>query len=298
MEETVCRENFFDFLELACRYNLEYARNVVMQFLLDNFDIISNPDQHKTKRSYMSRFLELPENVVVECLSNDSLEQSEKIKNEFDLFHLACKWLDHRKERQKSAGKLLRCIRYGHMNSEQLMELSCHRLVLQDDVCLERIMMAEEFLKDELSKPLYPQDLHTPRGDLEFVFLEVPDREELAFSCYNNRDLRVAQEMSPVGGGIMALSVQAVHVGHFVYLLGLVSGTGHYNNTFFRCHESWDHCVMLGRLEGSGRFWGAVGYCDEHIYMAGGILMHDWMMSHESSFHRHVAAGCFKYSIR
>ena len=309
IEETVIHRNLFDYLELAYKYNLDYATNVTIQTLLDNFDALFNQVHEgscELNGEYVSRFLELPEELVVHCLKSDTLVQGYVQKSnvsgeEMLLFHLACKWLEHKKERLKLSKKLLECVRLAHLTPDHLKEVSAHQLVSKDDKCLQRVLIAEEYLKDELAKPLYPEDLHTPRGDLEFVFIEVTDQDEhLRFSCYNNRDLRSTRDITPIGRGIMPLSVKSVHAGHFVYLLGILSGTGHYDNVMFRCHGNWDtdECLMLNALEGSGRFWGVVAYCDEHIYMAGGILMHDWMMSHEANFHRHVTATSFKYSIR
>ena len=114
------------------------------------------------------------------------------------LFHLACKWLEHKKERLKLSKKLLECVRLAHLTPDHLKEVSAHQLVSKDDKCLQRVLIAEEYLKDELAKPLYPEDLHTPRGDLEFVFIEVTDQDEhLRFSCYNNRDLRSTRDITP-----------------------------------------------------------------------------------------------------
>ena len=255
---------------------------------------------------HVSKFLEMPEELVIHCLKSDTLAQGHVDKSnvseeEFTLFHLACQWIEHKKERLKDTWNLLKCIRLAHLTPDHLKEMSSHQIVVKNDKCLQRVLMAEEYSKDELAKPLYPEDLHTPRGDLEFVFIEVADQDEhLRFSCYNNRNLHNMSEITPIGRGVMPLSVKSVQVGHFVYLLGILSGTGHYDNVMFRCHGNWDtdECFMLNALEGSGRFWGVAAYCDEHIYMAGGILMHDWMMSHEANFHRHVTPTCFKYSIR
>ena len=248
----------------------------------------------------------MPVELVIRCFKSDSLVQEREQRTsdsykEFMLFKLACKWIEHKMDRLKHCNKLLQCVRLAHLTPNLMKEVGSHRLVVNNDKCLNRVLMAEEYQKDELAKPLYPADLHTPRGDLEFVFIKVTDQDDhLTFSCYNNRDLRNNCRITPIGRGIMPLSVKSVHVGHFVYLLGILSGTGHYNNVLFRCHGSWstDECFMLNALEGSGRFWSAIAHYDEHIYLAGGILMHDWMMSHEANFHRHVTATCFRFSIR
>ena len=42
IEETVIHRNLFDYLELAYKYNLDYATNVTIQTLLDNFDALFN----------------------------------------------------------------------------------------------------------------------------------------------------------------------------------------------------------------------------------------------------------------
>ena len=309
MEETITLRNLFDYLELAHKYNLHNASNVTVQTLLDNFDTIFGPalnEKSEVNREYLCRFLEMPVELVIRCFKSDSLVQEPEQRNsdsykEFMLFKLACKWIEHKIDRLKHCNKLLQCVRLAHLTPNLMQEVGSHRLVVNNDRCLKRVLMAEEYQKDELAKPLYPADLHTPRGDLEFVFIKVADQDDhLTFSCYNNRDLRNNCRITPIGRGIMPLSVKSVHVGHFVYLLGILSGTGHYNNVLFRCHGSWstDECFMLNALEGSGRFWSAIAYHDEHIYLAGGILMHDWMMSHEANFHRHVTATCFRFSIR
>lgn len=308
IEETITRRNLFDYVELAYKYNLNYALNVTVQTLLDNFYTILEPvcdDSSHVKGDCLSRFLEMPADIIFPCFRSDTLVQSHAKSNaseeELTLFYLMCRWLEYKKERLKHSNDLLLCVRLANMSSEHVKEVSCHPLVLGNDKLLKRVLLAEEYLKDQLVKPLIPPDLHAPRGDLEFVFVEVAGQDEqLTFSCYNNRNLRTNHRITPISRGIMPLSVHSVHVGHFVYLLGILSGTGHYDNIMFRCHGSWDDekCLTLNALEGSGRFWGAATYCDEHIYMVGGILMKNWMMSQETNFHRHVTATAFKYSIR
>ncbi len=270
-----------------------------------------DPDTFEPVGCNMENLQNLSKELVHKFFKSDTLFMSEDFNErsvaeaERATFDVAARWIDYNEERASDAKDILRSIRYGLMAPEQLKEISTCKYVTNNDSLLKLIMEAEEFHRNELSKPLYPECLHHPRGDLQFMF-EDTDNEQgvLEFNGYDNRDFGMKyKDITPFPVPVLNMSIKAIQVGHFVYLMAITTGTGFYGNIMYRCSESWqgNDVKKLTALEGSGRFWAAsagLAFNGDHIVLAGGILMQDWMVSQEPNFHRHVTNSCFKYSIR
>ena len=283
--------------------------------MLQCFDMVHypqlDPETLQPIGCNMERFKNLPKELALRFFKSDNLfisvdfNERSVAEAEKALFDVAVGWIEHQEERVSDAEEILRCIRYGIMTSEQLKEVSTCKYVNSSNSCLKLIMEAEEFHSNELSKPLYPESLHHPRGDLQFIFEDVDnDQGVLEFTGYDNRDFMMKyKDISPFPVSVLNMSIKAIQVGHFVYLMAITTGTGFYGNVMYRCSASWQgkDLKKLTTLEGSGRFWAVAAgsaFNGDHIVVAGGILMQDWMISQEPNFHRHVTNTCFKYSIR
>lgn len=145
-------ENCFEFSDIAELYQLTSVQDHVENFILKNFERVSENDQ----------FISLGHHQLCHFLSSDKLQCSSELR----VFQIALRWLQNDAEtRTENASQVLSNIRFSVMTPDEIIEhVQQAKVMAANESCAKLLFQAMNFHLKPTLQPLMSSCLTQPRG--------------------------------------------------------------------------------------------------------------------------------------
>jgi len=145
-------DNCFEFSDIAELYQLTPVQEHVENFILKNFERVSENDQ----------FITLSHHQLCHFLSSDKLQSSSELR----VFQIALRWLQHDVEtRTEFASQVLSNIRFSVMTPDEIIEhVQQAKVMAANESCAKLLFQAMNFHLKPTLQPLMSSHLTQPRG--------------------------------------------------------------------------------------------------------------------------------------
>ncbi len=274
MKKRITKNNCFDFLRLAEKYNIESVEAAVMDFILKNFSVVSDMDS----------FMEISQQALCRYLSSDVLKSE---MNEYSVYKATKKWI--LKNNIKDVAlicEIMSNIRFGLIPATTLSGQ-----VLLDDLIDGnkpfRIMVAEamQYHTDVYSQPFYEGNLNRPRGKQGMLVIPNGSRHDGSYSADNNGQidflpipaLKPARRSTSLNIPMVYDSMEAVRISNFLFLFGCTSDG--YQNMTMRYDASNDSWMTLEHVPRDATVGSKVACSEDkkQVFLIGGMKVNATM---------------------
>ncbi|KAK0062660.1 kelch-like protein 26 [Biomphalaria pfeifferi] len=160
--------NCTDILNLAQMYSLSSTQTKALQYMMDNFEVVSSSEQ----------FTKLTHKQLATMLKDNSL----KVPSEYQLFTKVLLWIDHNKaERLKHLPKLMKNIRLPLLAGEELVEKVSKVEMMRTNIeCSDLLTEAKDYHIVTGKQPM----LQTPRTQVRSNHLSIVMSHSQNLECY------------------------------------------------------------------------------------------------------------------
>ncbi len=272
MTKHISKDNCFDFLRLAERYNIESVETAITEFVLKNFEAVSQTES----------FTGISQGALCRYLSADVLKTS---MNEYAVYQAAKYWiLKNNINDITLISNIMSNVRFALVPAMTLSDQ-----ILMDDFIegnkpfRKMVSEAMKYHADVFSQPFYQGNMNKPRGKKGLLVIPNGKQEhDNTYVAYSNGHinflpfptLQSTKKSKSLNIPIVYDSMSAVQVNNFLFLFGCTSDGFH--NFTMRYDGSNDTWIKLEPVPQDATVGSKVACTEDRsqILLMGGMCVH------------------------
>ena len=266
-------ETCFQFLKLFETFSLDRGSSIANDFIV----------RHFTSLAQNKEFLEISKEALCSYIDNNILSS----ESEIEIFRTAQTWIEHDRDRWKSAPEVMRTVRLARIPLEILKgELRHIPFMGEIQECMDLLFETMKYQHNIYSQPMYNGPINKPRGEPSFFVIEGgrldydEEAEDLKFTILDNdtymwyvymKDLSMFPVVKYMSTTFACDGVSVVTCGNFLFLFGVENTT--FSPVTMRYDATMEKWIKLRPVPDHAAVGRSVVRVGDVIIVAGGMYV-------------------------